>query len=93
MEKLIRDNIQGVDYTKTRTARKEEIDTFLRMKLQEEIKELEESNFKDLNEYADILEVLYELGRRAKFRPKDMEIARIVKLKERGGFTNKILTV
>jgi predicted house-cleaning noncanonical NTP pyrophosphatase (MazG superfamily) len=93
MEKLIRDNIQGVDYTKTRTARKEEIDTFLRMKLQEEIKELEESNFKDLNEYADILEVLYELARRAKFRPKDIEIARIIKLKERGGFTNKILTV
>jgi len=93
MEKLIRDKIPGLDYTKTRTADKKEVDTFLKMKLQEEIKELEESNYKDLYEYADVLEVLYELARKAKFTPKDIEIARIVKLKERGGFSNKILKI
>ncbi len=93
MEKLIRDKISGLDYSKTRTADKNEMDTFLRMKLQEEIKELEESNYKDLYEYADVLEVLYELARKAKFTPKDIEIARIVKLKERGGFSDKILKI
>ncbi len=91
MEKLIRDNIPGLDYNKTRTASKDEIDTFLKMKLQEEIKELEESNYKDILEYADILEVLYEIARRNKITPKNIEIARIIKLKEKGGFTNKIL--
>ena len=93
MEKLIRDKIPGLDYSKTRTADKNEMDTFLRMKLQEEIKELEESNYKDLYEFADVLEVLYELARKAKFTPKDIEIARIVKLKERGGFSDKILKI
>ncbi len=91
MEKLIRDSIPGMPDDAWRTATKQESYEFLKGKLHEEIQELTESGYKDLYEFADVLEVLYELARKAKFRPTDLEIARIVKLKERGGFSNKIL--
>ncbi len=91
MEKLIRDNIPGMPDDAWREASKKESYEFMKGKLHEEIDELTETDYKDLCEFADVLEVIYSLARKAKFTPKDLEIARIVKLKERGGFSNKIL--
>ena len=64
---------------------------YLKLKLDEEIQELKDSDYTDVNEFADVLEVLYSLGKKAKLTPKDIEIARSIKHKERGGFSNKIL--
>jgi predicted house-cleaning noncanonical NTP pyrophosphatase (MazG superfamily) len=89
--KLIRDSIPGIPDDAWYEADKKTAYEYLKLKLDEEIQELKDSDYKDLYEFADVLEVLYELARKAKFTPKDLEIARIVKLKERGGFTNKIL--
>ena len=89
--KLIRDSIPGMPDDKWVEIPKNEVPMYLKAKLNEEIKELKDSNYKDLNEFADVLEVLYSLAKLQKFRPKDIEIARSIKLKERGGFTNKVL--
>ncbi len=74
-----------------RIADKDEAYEFMKGKLHEEVSELTETDYKDLYEFADVLEVVFSLARKAGFTPKDLEIARIVKLKERGGLTNKIL--
>jgi predicted house-cleaning noncanonical NTP pyrophosphatase (MazG superfamily) len=89
--KLIRDNIPGIPDDRWEEVDKKTAYEYLKLKLDEEVQELKESEYKDLYEFADVVEVLYELARKAKITPKDIEIARIVKLKERGGFTNKVL--
>jgi len=91
MEKLIRDNIPGMPDDAWRTADKDEAYEFLKGKIHEEIQELTNTGYLDLYEFADVLEILYALAKKAKFTPKDLEIARKVKFKERGGFSNKIL--
>ncbi len=91
MEKMIRDRIPGMPDDAWREADKKESYEFLKLKLHEEIQELKDSDYKDINEFADVQEVLLSLLRLAKFRPTDLEVARIVKIKERGGFSNKIL--
>ena len=89
--KLIRDNIPGMPDNAWVRVDKKEAYEYLKKKLHEEIQELADSDYKDLNEFADVQEVLNDLIRRAKFRLSDVEVARIVKLKEQGGFSNKIL--
>ena len=91
MEKLIRDHIQGLDYSQTRKADKKEAYEFLKGKLHETVQALTDSNYKSLEEFADVQEVLNDLVRKASFRLTDVEVARIIKLKERGGFSNLIL--
>ena len=89
--KLIRDSIPGMPDDKWIEIPKSEVPMYLKAKLNEEIKELKDSDYKDLDEFADVFEVLYSLARLQRFRPKDIEIARTIKVKERGGFSNKVL--
>ena len=91
--KLIRDSIPDMPNDNWVEINNDYAYKLLKEKLHEEVQELAESDYKDLDEFADILEVLYSLARKAKFTPKTLEVARIIKLKERGGFSNKMLTV
>ena len=91
MKKLIRDHIPGIpDYTWYEETDKKILYGYLKDKLNEEIKELQDSDFTDIKEYADVLEVLMALSRFKKIKWSDIEIARRIKFVERGGFSNKI---
>jgi len=83
--KLIRDRIRGTEGIRKQVT-PEEGKELLYAKLREEILELKESNFEDIYEYADVLEVLYELMARNNISRRDVEKARIKKLLDRGGF-------
>ena len=89
--KLIRDNIPGMPDDAWIEVDKDEAYEYLKKKLHEEIQELVDSDYKDIDEFVDVQEVLNDLIRKAKLRLTDVEVARIVKLKERGGFSNKVL--
>ena len=95
MKKLIRDHIPGLDYTDPSVTEIEKDETFvyLILKLQEEFLELQESAYKDIYEYADVLEVLMSIAKAKKVKWRDVEVARQIKLKEKGGFSNKALTI
>ena len=59
---------------------------FLQDKLHEELTELADSKFKDVDEYADVIEVLITLAEYHGVSKVDIEARRIEKLYERGGF-------
>ena len=89
--KLIRDKIPEMPDEMWFTVDKKKSMEYLKLKLFEEIRELAESDFKDIYEYADVLEVLMELAKRNRKTWKSIEVARNIKLKENGGFSNKVL--
>ena len=91
MKKLIRDHIPGVTSDMYIEVDKKTAYEYLVKKLDEEIQELKDSDFKDVNEYGDVLEILYSIAKYNKLTQKDIEVARSIKFKERGGFSNKIL--
>jgi predicted house-cleaning noncanonical NTP pyrophosphatase (MazG superfamily) len=63
----------------------------LKKKLYEEINELKETDFKDINEYADVLEVLYELIERNDLTRTEVEKVRMKKKLQKGGFDEIVL--
>jgi predicted house-cleaning noncanonical NTP pyrophosphatase (MazG superfamily) len=63
----------------------------LRIKLHEEIAEYEESG--ELEELADILEILHALAVAGGNTPEDLEAERAYKANERGGFAEKIFLI
>lgn len=65
--------------------------TFLEAKLAEEITELMDSNFKDVDEYADVLEVLFTLGSFNDITKEEMQSRRVKKLYEKGGFSKGLI--
>lgn len=89
--KLIRDHIPGMPEDAWIKVDKDDAFKYLVKKLDEEINELSETDWKDPYEFADILEVLMGIARARNVRWSDIEIARSVKFVERGGFNNKVL--
>ena len=93
--KLVRDRIPEIIKAKGRTLKysiakdDSEYYRFLMKKLDEEVKELKESNNPD--ELPDIMEVLYALAEYHKISPEMLEEKRKQKLKERGGFKKRII--
>ena len=92
--KLVRDKIPEIMDAKgkkpiTHTANADEFKRHLTKKLQEEVLEIK----KELNaeELADLLEVIYSLGRLIELTPQDLEKIRIKKAEENGGFSKKII--
>jgi predicted house-cleaning noncanonical NTP pyrophosphatase (MazG superfamily) len=61
-------------------------DNLLKKKLFEEVEELKNTDFKDIEEYADVLEVLYELMERNDLTRKEVEEVRMKKKLQKGGF-------
>ena len=94
--KIVRDNIpeiiesHGRKYT-TRTATREESISMLKDKLLEEIDEFAEDH--QVEELADILEVVYALGHELGIDPGALEGIRTRKRDSNGGFEARIVLV
>ncbi|PIT90193.1 MAG: hypothetical protein COU22_03540 [Candidatus Komeilibacteria bacterium CG10_big_fil_rev_8_21_14_0_10_41_13] len=92
--KLIRDKIPEIIKAKgkiasTHIANDSEYSEKLRDKLGEEIREFLESN--EIEELADILEVIYALAEHLNITPEELEKIRAKKAEERGVFKEKII--
>ena len=92
--KLVRDRIPGIIEASgkrcdTRTLSEEEYPAMLKAKLREEMAEYEESG--ELEELADMLEILHALAAVGGCSPEGLEELRARKAEERGGFAKKIL--
>ena len=93
MEKLIRDKYDKIidDEKLTTTDDTFKIFTLLKEKISEEIEELFQSNFNDVDEYADIIEVLYAMASFRGIPQKKIDTARLNKLLKLGGFKKRLI--
>lgn len=94
--KLVRDKIpeickQNGQIPKTRTLSDDEYRVALDDKLREEVAEYTESD--DLEELADILEVIHSIARQKGSTQDELEELRQEKASKRGGFTNRIFLI
>jgi predicted house-cleaning noncanonical NTP pyrophosphatase (MazG superfamily) len=92
--KLVRDKIPEIIEAsgkkfETRVASKEEHAEFLEKKLHEEVNEFIED--KNLDELADIMEVVFGLARNLGYSEEDLNRKRDEKKEERGGFEEGIV--
>lgn len=92
--KLVRDKIPDIirgnsDIPVTHIADDKEYSKKLLEKLQEEVDEYLKDN--SVEELADILEVLHALAKTHGISVKELDDIRVKKLKERGGFEDKII--
>lgn len=92
--KLVRDKIPDIikkngDTPTTHIANDEEYLEKLLQKLQEEVGEYLENN--DIEELADILEVVYALAKTHGISIEELDKVRIDKLNKSGGFEEKII--
>ena len=94
--KLVRDRIPEIiastgDKYKIRTLSDAEYIEMLDAKLDEELKEYHED--KNIEELADILEVLYAVAKARGYTIDELEETRLKKQKARGGFDEKIFLI
>jgi predicted house-cleaning noncanonical NTP pyrophosphatase (MazG superfamily) len=94
-EKLVRDKIPEIIRASglkplVRTANGEEYRNLLRAKLTEEVQEFLDSD-ENAEELADILEVVLTLAREAGISQQQLEVIRVTKAAERGGFTGRVV--
>jgi len=88
MRKLIRDKYDSIIESERLEISKNPQETFilLREKITEELTELAETAFNDVDEFGDVIEVLYAMADLQGISKDEIEIARLKKLDERGGF-------
>ena len=94
--KLVRDRIPEIiastgDKYKIRTLSDAEYIEMLDAKLDEELKEYHED--KNIEELADILEVLYAVAKARGYTIDELEETRLKKREKRGGFDEKIFLI
>ena len=94
--KLVRDRIPEIiastgDEYKIRTLSDSEYIEMLDAKLDEELKEYHED--KNIEELADILEVLYAVAKARGYSKEELEETRLKKREKRGGFDEKIFLI
>ena len=92
--KLVRDRIPDIIMSKgakpvTRTADDEEYYLYLKQKLIEEVREFDVSN--NMEEIADILEVMHAIIEHRRVSFEDIERFRKEKAEKRGSFKDKII--
>lgn len=104
-QKLVRDNIPAIIETKgeacvTRKLTDKEYEDALAEKLKEEVAELleaytakERSALFCAEEMADVMEVLYAMGKTCAVSKRDMEHVRSQKAAEKGTFSKKVFLV
>lgn len=92
MEKLVRDKLAKVipEAMLSICVPKEKFN-YLEDKLKEEIEELQDSNYNDPYEYADVIEVLYAMASFRGISKDNIEAARIQKLEGYGGFETGLI--
>ena len=93
-DKLVRDKIPGIIEQDGKqcdiiTAEESELKTYLENKLHEEVAEYVEA--RNLEELADIMEVLYGLAHNLGYSEQYLNDCRKKKYDERGGFKNGII--
>jgi len=91
--KLVRDRIPEViansnKQYETKIVEGNDLKELLNLKLQEEVSEYLETN--DIEELADIMEVVYGILDSRNITKEELEVIRIKKKEERGGFTKGI---
>jgi len=62
-------------------------------KIKEELNELEETAYNDVNEYADVIETLYAMADFQGVSRDEIEIVRLKKLEKRGGFSKGLVLI
>lgn len=93
-KKLIRDRyIEIISSEEWYFADKKEHIRLLKRKLQEEIDELKASDFQDIEEFADVLEVIKCLCHFQNIGWDEIEHARIDKLNKKGKFLNGVVLI
>lgn len=95
-QKLVRDNIPAIieksgETCVTRKLSDKEYEDALAEKLQEEVKELLEAY--TAKEMADVMEVLYAMGKTCAVSKREVEQVRSQKAAEKGTFSKKIFLV
>lgn len=94
MLKLIRDNYEGIiDERSLFKIPKQDssVIPFIEKKIHEELLELKDSDWKDVNEYADIIEVILKMAYEHGVAEDEIETARIEKLRKRGAFKENLI--
>lgn len=88
MRKMIRDKYDEIIDQSRLEISKNSSETFilLKAKINEELGELAETAFNDIDEYADVIEVLYAMADLQGIYRDEIETARLKKLEKRGGF-------
>ena len=92
--KLVRDTIPSLMKNKGQTpithiANRKEFEEYLIKKLDEEINEIKQDT--NIEELADLLEVIYALGNLIEVTPEQIEKVRLKKVNTNGGFSKKII--
>lgn len=95
-DKLIRDKIPEIiknagKTCQTRHLEEDDYRRYLREKLKEEVDEF--LVHRNIEELADILEVVYTLGEELGSSKEELEAVRMKKREERGGFLKRLLLV
>ena len=93
MRKLIRDNLAEVISAKDLKKSTDDDDfiNLLLAKLDEELEELAFSDYKDVEEYADVFEVLFAIAKFHGMSREDVINTRIKKFDKRGGFDKRLI--
>lgn len=92
-KKLIRTNI---DYYRTRKKETEEIkdqdklNKLYALKIQEELIEIQKSNHKDITEFADLIQVVYDFSFINGFSPIDVDNTANIKYNKKGRFSRLV---
>ena len=90
--KLIRDGYaEIIDGDKMETVSNEEALKLAIEKIDEELDELKASNFEDIYEFADVIEVLYTVARLKGFEQRDVAKAIYTKNSNKGSFFNNLV--
>ncbi len=93
-DKLVRDfipdmiDLDGLE-CETRIVKKDELYTYLKKKLDEEVAEFYEAD--EVEELADIMEVLFAIAKLLGYTEDELVSTRRIKRKERGGFDEGIV--
>ena len=92
MPKLIRDGyIEIIDKEKIEIVTDDVALDFAIEKIEEELIELKASNFEDIYEFADLIEVLYTVARLKGFDQKDVAKAIYSKNQNKGSFFGNLI--
>lgn len=92
-KKLIRDKIalKLPSHEIEETNDKDELNRLFCLKVEEELEEIKSSNYKDVTEFADLLQVVQDFAIANGILLKDLALVKFNKFHEKGGFSNKIL--
>lgn len=92
MKKLIRDNYATIiEQERLSTAGKAQRLQYLKDKVNEELKELAESNYLDPLEYGDVIETIYAIGNLHNITNETIDVVRKAKKERFGGFEDFLL--